>query len=122
MTDSHNVMSLRVISTRSWVALAFGVLALILRVESLHTTTLNGVVTSCSYTDLGGLTLGAITVLLALAAIREATTPLFVQRGWSRRDATIIAAVIAIALGVIGILKGMAIVASPCTDLMPATG
>lgn len=120
MTDITSFMSLRVISTRSWVALALGVLALIVRVESLQTRTFNGVVTSCSYTDLGGLALGAIAILVAFAAIREAMTTLFVQRGWSRRDATIIVAVIAIALGVIGILKGLALVASPCADLMPA--
>ncbi|MFI6812569.1 hypothetical protein ACIBG7_09180 [Nonomuraea sp. NPDC050328] len=105
-------MNLRVVAPKAWGALVIGLFALVVRLSSLSTVSLNGKVTSCSYTDFAGIGLGGLSVLLALVAGWEVATGL---RTDARKAPTLAVMAVACLLGVVGVMKGLGMIWSPCT-------
>lgn len=101
-------------SSKSWAALVIGVLAVVLRVDMSNTLTVNGQVTSCSYTDLAGIGLGGLAALVALGAGWEVATGLTRYQPVVRKGVTLAVVALALFLGTVGLLKGFAVIMSPC--------
>ncbi|WP_433370926.1 hypothetical protein [Streptosporangium sp. CA-115845] len=105
-------MNLRMASSKSWAALVVGVLAVVVRVD-LTTLTVNGQST-CDYTDLAGIGLGGLAMFIALVAGWDAVTGLTDYQPRVRKGVTLGVIALALLLGTVGLLKGFAVIMSPC--------
>ncbi|MER5624708.1 hypothetical protein ABT061_27115 [Streptosporangium sp. NPDC002544] len=106
-------MNLRIASAKSRAALVVGLLAVVVRVGTTVTLTINGEST-CNHTDFAGIGLGGVAVFIALLAGWEAATGLTDHQHQARKDVTWGVTALALLLGAVGLLKGFAVVMSPC--------
>ncbi|MEU6997533.1 hypothetical protein [Nonomuraea sp. NPDC046570] len=107
-------MNLRVASSKSWGALVLGLLSLVLRLDLYESSSVNGQVVSCSNTDLGGIGLGGLAVIVGLAAGWDAATGLIRYQAPARKGPTLVVMAFALALGTVGLLKGFSVIMDPC--------
>jgi hypothetical protein len=109
-------VNLRMVSPKSWGVLVLGVLALIVRIDERHLVSVNGV-TECAYVDYAGIALGAIALIVGTVAVWEAVSGAIAYVGVAQRVPTFTVIVLGAALGVTGMLKGFAIIMSPCAGI-----
>lgn len=104
------------VSPKSWGVVVLGVLALVIRLDERHIVSINGA-TQCTYVNYAGIGLGAIALLVGVVAAWEAATGLIAYHGVAKRVPTFAVIGIGATLGVFGLLKGFAIVMSPCSGI-----
>ncbi len=85
-------------------ALGIGVATFFIQITSFSSSSSNGVLTSCSYTDYFALLAGAILLLFGLSRVFK-----------SKDDPTaMLLSVAIIALGAVHVARGLGIIMSPC--------
>lgn len=107
MTESTNPWKLLTGTGKG--AVVCTVLGFIVSIGSTSTETRNGVVTECSYFDLGALAFGVAGIVLGAMALNESR-----RLSGRARSLALAIAVGALVLGVVNVLRGLGTLGGPC--------
>lgn len=101
-------MNLADLSGAAKGAAILAILSLVISVNFVNTTNINGVV-SCSYFDVAKLGLGGLAILVGISGVMGARKDISEARNLNMTVSGIAALV-----GVIGVLMGLGIIGGPC--------
>ncbi|WP_344966445.1 hypothetical protein [Streptosporangium fragile] len=97
----------------SWAVFVIGVLSVLLRFGVTRRERI-GEVAICDHVGFVGIGLGGLAVLLAPGAGRDVVTGLIAYRPREGKGTALAVVAVGLALGVVGLLKGLGLIMSPC--------